>query len=96
MRISNGKRHLNNFKNNLKNVAEQGTNALDNERGKLLRRYDQLRNEITTYENNLGFLNAASKKGNSLVEEMNRKVEKLKADLEIIKQKIKAIDAENK
>ena len=71
-------------------------NALDNERGKLLRRYDQLRNEITTYENNLGFLNAASKKGNSLVEEMNRKVEKLKADLEIIKQKIKAIDAENK
>ena len=46
--------------------------------------------------NNLGFLNAASKKGNSLVEEMNRKVEKLKADLEIIKQKIKAIDAENK
>ena len=96
LRISNGKRHLNNFKNNLKNVAEQGTNALDNERGKLLRRYDQLRNEITTYENNLGFLNAASKKGNSLVEEMNRKVEKLKADLEIIKQKIKAIDAENK
>ena len=96
LHISNGKRHLNNFKNNLKNVAEQGVNALDNERGKLLRRYDQLRNEITTYENNLGFLNAASKKGNSLVEEMNRKVEKLKADLEIIKQKIKAIDAENK
>ena len=96
LHISNGKRHLSNFKNNLKNVAEQGVNALDNERGKLLRRYDQLRNEITTYENNLGFLNAASKKGNSLVEEMNRKVEKLKADLEIIKQKIKAIDAENK
>ena len=47
MHISNGKRHLNNFKNNLKNVAEQGVNALDNERGKLLRRYDQLRNEIT-------------------------------------------------
>lgn len=77
-------------------LQSRGTNALDNERGKLLRRYDQLRNEITTYENNLGFLNAASKKGNSLVEEMNRKVEKLKADLEIIKQKIKAIDAENK
>ena len=62
----------------------------------MLPRYDQLRAEITTYENNLGFLNAASKKGNSLVEEMNRKVEKLKEDLKLVKEKIKAIDAENK
>ena len=96
LHVSNAKRHLDNFKNNLKNVAEKGSDALDNERGRLLRRYDQLRNEITTYENNLGFLNAASKKGNSLVEEMNRKVQKLKDDMEMIKQKIKAIDAENK
>ena len=96
LHVSNAKRHLDNFKNNLKNVAEKGSDALDNERGRLLRRYDQLRSEITTYENNLGFLNAASKKGNSLVEEMNRKVQKLKDDMEMIKQKIKAIDAENK
>ena len=96
LNVSNAKRRLSNFKNNLKSVTEKGGDALDNERNRLLRRYDQLRSDITTYENNLGFLNAASKKGNSLVEEMNRKVEKLKADLEIIKQKIKAIDAENK
>ncbi len=94
LHVSNAKRHLDNFKNNLKNVAEKGADALDNERGRLLRRYDQLRSEITTYENNLGFLNAASKKGNSLIEEMNRKVQKLKDDLELVKQKIKAIDAE--
>ena len=96
LHISNTKRRLDNFKSNLKNVAEKGSDALDNERGRLLRRYDQLRSDITTYENNLGFLNAASKKGNSLVEEMNRKVQKLKDDLELVKQKIKAIDAENK
>ena len=96
LHVSNAKRHLNNFKNKLKNVAKEGASALDNERGKLLRRYDQLRSEINTYENNLGFLNASSKKGNSLVEEMNRKVEKLKADLDMVKQKIKAIDAESK
>ena len=96
LHATNAKRHFDNFKNNLKNVAKEGVNALGNERGKLLRRYDQLRNEITTYENNLGFFNTASKKGNSLVEEMNRKIEKLKADLEIVKQKIKAIDAEKK
>lgn len=96
LHISNAKRRLDYFKSNLKNVAEKGSDALDNERGRLLRRYDQLRNDITTYENNLGFLNAASKKGNSLVEEMNRKVQKLKDDLELVKNKIKAIDAENK
>ena len=96
LHISNAKRRLDYFKSNLKNVAEKGSDAVDNERGRLLRRYDQLRNDITTYENNLGFLNAASKKGNSLVEEMNRKVQKLKDDLELVKKKIKAIDAENK
>ena len=96
LHATNAKRHFDNFKNNLKNVAKEGSNALGNERSKLLRRYDQLRSEITTYENNLGFFNTASKKGNSLVEEMNRKIEKLKADLEMVKQKIKAIDAEKK
>ena len=96
LHATNAKRHFDNFKNNLKNVAKEGGNALGNERGKLLRRYDQLRIEITTYENNLGFFYTASKKGNSLVEEMNRKIEKLKADLEMVKQKIKAIDAEKK
>lgn len=96
LHATNAKRHFDNFKNNLKNVAKEGGNALGNERGKLLRRYDQLRSEITTYENNLGFFNTASKKGNSLVEEMNRKIEKLKADLKMVKQKIKAIDAEKK
>lgn len=96
LHATNAKRHFDNFKNNLKNVAKEGGNALGNERSKLLRRYDQLRSEITTYENNLGFFNTASKKGNNLVEEMNRKIEKLKADLEMVKQKIKVIDAEKK
>ena len=90
------RRKLDNFKSNLKNVAERGVDALDNERGRLMRRYEGLKQEINTYENNLGFLNASSKKGNSLIDEMNRKVQKLKDDMELVKQKIKAIDAENK
>jgi len=96
LNISTARRRLDKFKNNLKNVAEKGTDALDNERGRLMRRYEQLRQEITTYDNNLGFLNASSKKGNSLIDELNRKVQKLKDELELVKQKIKAIDAENK
>ena len=61
-----------------------------------MRRFEQLKSDINTYENNLGFLNASSKKGNSLIDEMNRRIQKLKDDLEETKQKIKAIDAENK
>jgi hypothetical protein len=96
LNISVAKRKLNNFKQNLKSVAERGENALDNERTRLFRQYENLKSEIQTYENNLGFLNASSKKGNSLIDEMNRKVQKLKDDMNLIREKIKAIDAENK
>ena len=96
LNISTKRRRLNDFKANIKNVAKRGEEALDNERGRLVRRFDQLKQEIQTYENNLGFLNASSKKGNSLIDEMNRKVQHLRDDLELVRQKIKAIDEENK
>ena len=57
-----------------------------------MRAYDNMKSELQTYENNLGFLNAASKKGNSLLTELNRKVEKLKADIDLVKETIKVID----
>jgi len=76
-------------------VAERGEAALDNERARLMRQYEQLKQDCQTYENNLGFLSASSKKGNSLIDEMNRKVLKLKDDMKLVKDKIKAIDAEN-
>ena len=96
LNISVAKRRLNNFKQSLKQVAERGENALDNERARLFRQYENLKQEIQTYENNLGFLNASSKKGNSLIDEMNRKVQKLKDEMNLVRDKIKAIDAENK
>ena len=95
LNIKTARRRLDNFKSNLKNVAERGANALDSERSRLMRRYEQLKQEINTYENNIGFLSASSKKGNSLIDEMNRKVQKLKDDLQLTRDKIKAIDAEN-
>lgn len=96
LNISTARRRLDKFKNNLKNVAEKGADALDNERARLMRRYEAIKQEVQTYENNLGFLNASSKKGNSLIDEMNRKVQKLKDDMNLVREKIKAIDAENK
>ena len=77
------------FKNRIKNA---NGNALDREREHLFRAYEQKKNEIITYENNLGFLSAKSKKGNSLLDEMQRKVEHLKEELEVIRQKIASVD----
>ena len=96
LHISAARKRVDNFRNNLKKVADRGVDALDNERGRLLRRYEQLKQEVNTYENNLGFLNISSKKGNTLIDEMNRRIQKLKDDMDEVKQKIKAIDAENK
>ena len=96
LNVSTKRRRLDDFKSNLKNMAKRGEDALDSERGRLMRRRDQLRQEIQTYENNLGFLNASSKKGNSLIDEMNRKVQKLRDDLELVCQKIKAVNSEGK
>ena len=96
LNISVAKKRLSKFKDNLKQVAERGEGALGNERSRLMHQYDTLKQEIQTYENNLGFLTASSKKGNSLIEEMNRKIQKLKDDMQLVKEKIKAIDAENK
>ena len=95
LNISVAKRRLSKFKDNLKQVAERGGNALDNERARLMRQYEQLKSEVQTYENNLGFLNASSRKGNSLIDEMNRKVQKLKDEVQLVRDKIKTIDAEN-
>lgn len=93
MRQGNHSRRLGNFK---ASIAKKGEGSIDNERSRLMRYYDTLRQEIQTYENNLGFLSAASKKGNSLVNEINHKIDKLKAELQLTRDKIKAIDSQNK
>lgn len=96
LNISVARRKLDNFKSNLKNIAKHGDEAIDNERARLFRRYEQLKSEINTYENNIGFLNVSSKKGNSLIDEMNRKVMKLKDEAKLLYEKIKAIDTANR
>lgn len=82
------KRRIDRFKESIK-----GGNGGD-VRSRLTRQLDILNNEIKTYENNLGFLtlSSKSKQGNALIEELNRKMEKLKADKEEVKAKLKALD----
>lgn len=90
--ISASNRKLSSFKASIGAMPEGSNPQLLREREKLVRAYENLRSELQTYENNLGFLNASSKKGNSLLSELNRKVDKLKADIQLIKEKIKVLD----
>ncbi len=87
LNLSASENKLNNFK-----LKISKGNNLHRDRERLVRTYESLKNDIQTYENNLGFLNLSSKSGNNLVAEINKKIEKLKSDLELVQQKIKAID----
>ena len=72
----------------------KGGNNLQRERDYLIRQYETLKNEIATYENNIGFLSVSNKKGASLVDVMHQKVEKLKQDAEVILKKIHLVEDE--
>jgi hypothetical protein len=92
LNASSARRRLDKFKSNLKDAAQRGENAVNDERTRLQRRFETLKQELQTYENNLTFLSATSKKGNSLIDEMNRKMQKLRDDLDLVKAKIKAVN----
>ncbi len=87
LNITASEKKLSSFKSNL-----SSGNNLYRDREKLVRTYEGLKNDIQTYENNLGFLTSASKKGNSLVQDIQRKIERLKGDMELVTKKIAAID----
>lgn len=92
--LNASQRKLNSFKTSINNLNSEKGNSqtLYREREKLVRTCENMKNDLQTYENNLGFLTASSKKGNSLLTEINRKVDKLKADIQLVQDKIKLID----
>ena len=93
---SQTRRRLNNFKNALANKAEAQGVSLTVERTRMMRAYENLRTEIQTYENNLGFLSISSKKGNSLVDTMKKRVDRLHNELALLAEKIRAVDEQLK
>lgn len=90
LHISANERKIANFRNNI----GKGSGSLQRERDHLIRQYETLKNEIATYENNIGFLSVSNKKGASLVDVMHQKVEKLKQDAEVILKKIRFVEDE--
>jgi len=93
LKMDKSERRLQSFKSNLGDTnGEKSKGKILNERDKLMRSYERLKNDIQTYENNIGFLSVSSKGGGGLVKEMQRKIESLKTELELIEKKIEVID----
>ncbi len=90
------RKRLEGFKNSLASKAEGAGNSLAVERARMMRAYENLRTEIQTYENNLGFLSISSKKGNSLVDTMKKRVDRLHNELALLAEKIRAVDEQIK
>lgn len=96
MNIDKAERKLEHFKMNLSDISksDNAKNQILREREKLMRQYERMKNELQTYENNIGFLSISSKKGNRLLDDMNQKMEKIKSELDLLVKKIEAIDKE--
>ena len=92
LNIDASQRRMETFRNNLKDMTTKGDNKLYREREKLVRAYEHLKSEIATYENNIGFFSIASKKGDGMLKEMERKIETLKDECKLLEQKITLID----
>lgn len=83
---------MNRFENSIDEMAGDEIKLL-RERERMLRAYEQRRAELHTYENNLGFFNAKSKSGDSMLRDLQRRIERIKDDLKALEEKIKLIDA---
>ena len=90
--LQESRRRMNNFRENISRL-EGDENKLYREREHTLRILEARRNDLRTYENNLGFLSSKSKSGESLVRDLQRRIERLKADIADLEQKIAVIDA---
>ena len=81
-----------NFEENVNSMSGD-ENKLYRERERLMRNYEQKRNELNTYENNMGFFNSKSKSGDSMLRDLERKIQRIKEELATLEQKIKVIDS---
>lgn len=92
--MKEARNRLDAFSNTVEELAssDQAQNKLYRERERLMRAYEGMKNSLQTYQNNMGFLNVSSKSGNKMVEELERKIDKLKDDMQLLVQKIELID----
>ena len=92
LNLDSNNRRLDTFRSNLEDMASKGENKLYREREKMMRAYEHLKSEITTYENNIGFFTSSSKKGGGLIKEMEKKIQSLKEECSLLEEKIKLLE----
>ncbi|MDR2839693.1 MAG: DUF349 domain-containing protein [Paludibacter sp.] len=97
LKVDQSARRSNNFRRNgsqdfPKQNSEEKTYR---DRDRLVRSFEHLKQEIATYENNFGFLTQSTKKGSGLIQQMEQKIESLKAERDQLEQKIKLMDENN-
>lgn len=87
-------RKISAFKDNIDRIASKDGNAVNGlyrERDKVVKMYESMKSELATYENNMSFLNVSSK-NSSFMQEINKKIEKLKSDIKLAEEKLATID----
>lgn len=92
LNVRENRARMNRFETAVSEIENDG-DKLYRERERLLRSAEVKRNELRTYENNLGFLSSKSKSGDSMLREFQRKIERIKSDLEMIDEKVRLIDS---
>lgn len=85
-------RRVENIKARATAAISRGGDAMYRERERLFALFEAKRNEIQTYENNLGFLNVSSKNGNGFVNDIKNRIANLKEELDGIRKSIEEID----
>lgn len=61
------------------------------ERDYLQRQLEAKRNDLKTYQNNMGFFNVKSNAGNSMLKDLERKIKLIEQDIDQIQQKLKLL-----
>lgn len=85
--------NLNNYKMRLE--AVEGKVNVSREKKDLLDKIQKLQNDLNVWENNLGFL-ASSKQADLLKAEFDKKIEKAKAEIQLLKAKVKLLEESEK
>lgn len=81
------------YQTKLENIKEtpKATRKLKGEREKFLNRIKQLENDIVVWENNIGFFSKSSS-AESMIQEVQSKIDNAKKTIEVLEEKIRLID----
>ena len=87
-------RHIDTFKVSKESMEGKDKNHLFRERDKMLRQFEALKSELLTCENNFGFFTSNAKKPSPMILEMQKNIDKLKEEKDLLLKKIQLIEAQ--